>query len=364
MTLEVGESMNTDVPAVAVAGFLGAGKTTFVNHLLRHPTARIGVIVNDFGDINIDAGLVTGQIDEPVSIAGGCVCCLSDSDGLEGALQKLASRKLGLDAILIEASGIADPLALRHLLRFNGVKRVRPGGVIDVVDAVEYFHTIDSGSLPPTRFAAATLVVLNKTDRLDPQTREDTLARIEQRVRERNPYAHIIRTHHGRIDPALVFDAATREEPAEELPLRSLLLDAHTKHDAKHHTEPHQHATAVSTQNSGLVDAGRLVDLLEEPPPGVYRIKGAVLVNSGRRIQRYQVNLVGRSIHIKAHSATASTPSGQRPANQQPNQLVAVGLHVDVPITQARLHSALEPTQGQDVEAGFRRLQRYRRLST
>jgi hypothetical protein len=187
------------VPAVAVAGFLDAGKTTLVNHLLRHPTARVGVIVNDFGDINIDAGLVTGQIDEPVSIAGGCVCCLSDGGSLETALQKLTNPKLCLDA-------------------------------------VEYFHTFDTGSLAPTRFAAATRVVLNKTDRLDPQTREDTLARIERRVRERNPYAHIIRTHHGRIDPALVFDAAIREEPADELPLRSFLLD-------------------------------------EEPPPGVYRIK-------------------------------------------------------------------------------------------
>jgi G3E family GTPase len=224
------------VPAVAVAGFLDAGKTTLVNHLLRHPTARVGVIVNDFGDINIDAGLVTGQIDEPVSIAGGCVCCLSDGGSLETALQKLTNPKLRLDVILIEASGIADPLTLRHLVRFSGIERVRPGGVIDIVDAVEYFHTIDTGSLAPTRFAAATLVVLNKTDRLDPQTREDTLARIERRVRERNPYAHIIRTHHGRIDPALVFDAAIREEPADELPLRSFLLD-------------------------------------EEPPPGVYRIK-------------------------------------------------------------------------------------------
>lgn len=358
--------MNTDVPAVAVAGFLGAGKTTFVNHLLRHPTARIGVIVNDFGDINIDAGLVTGQVDEPVSIAGGCVCCLSDSDGLEGALQKLTNPKLRLDAILIEASGIADPLTLRHLLRFSGVKRVRPGGVIDIVDAVEYFRTIDSGFLAPTRFEAATLVVLNKTDRLDPQTREDTLTRIERRIRERNPYAHIIRTHHGRIDPALVFDAASREEPADELPLRSLLLDAHTKHDAKHHAGVHRHATAVSTESCGTVDAGRLLDLLEEPPPGVYRIKGVVLVNSGRKIQPYQVNLVGRSIHIRTHAAspTASTLSGQRSGNQKPNQLVAVGLHVDVPTTRARLRSALEPTKGPGTAAGYRRLQRYRRLST
>lgn len=358
--------MNWSVPVVAVTGFLGAGKTTLVNHLLRHPTARVGVIVNDFGDINIDAGLVTGQVDEPVSIGGGCVCCLPDGGGLESALQKLANPRLGLDVILIEASGIADPLTLRHMIRFSGIEGVRPGGVIDVVDTVEYFNTIDVGPLAPTRFAAATLVVFNKTDRLDPESRESTLVRIERRVRERNPHAHIVQVNHGRVDPALVFDAGIREEPADELPLRSLLLEAYT--DTAHGTEGHQHADAVSAQSEGPIDAVRLLDLLEDPPPGVYRIKGEVTVNSGRAIRAYLVNLVGRSIHVKVQSASAhstfkSASSGQSHSGQSQNQLVAVGMHLDVPATIARIQRALQPTEGPATADGFRRLQRHRRLS-
>ncbi|WP_299016134.1 GTP-binding protein, partial [uncultured Caulobacter sp.] len=83
---------------IALTGFLGAGKTTLLNHVLRTPGARIGVVINDFGDLNVDAALVTGQIDEPASIAGGCLCCLTDDDALDEALTKLADPALGLDA--------------------------------------------------------------------------------------------------------------------------------------------------------------------------------------------------------------------------------------------------------------------------
>ena len=87
------------IPVIALTGYLGAGKTTLLNHVLRSPDARIGVVINDFGELNVDAGLVTGQVDEPASIAGGCICCLPDDGGLDVALARLADPKLRLDAI-------------------------------------------------------------------------------------------------------------------------------------------------------------------------------------------------------------------------------------------------------------------------
>ncbi|MER7798421.1 GTP-binding protein [Microbacterium sp. NPDC096154] len=152
------------IPVIGVTGYLGAGKTTLLNHLLARPGARLGVVVNDFGEINVDAALVTGQIDEAASIAGGCICCLPDAGGLDDALARLTDPRLGLDAVLVEASGAADPLALARLIRFSGVERVRPGGLIDVVDAREHERAVDTGAVAPARFAAATLVVVNKLD--------------------------------------------------------------------------------------------------------------------------------------------------------------------------------------------------------
>lgn len=110
------------IPVIALTGHLGAGKTTLLNHLLHHPGTRIGVIVNDFGDINIDAGLVAGQVDEPASIAGGCICCLPDGGGLDEALGKLADPARRLDAIVVEASGLADPVAIARLIGFSEIR--------------------------------------------------------------------------------------------------------------------------------------------------------------------------------------------------------------------------------------------------
>lgn len=103
------------VPVIVLTGHLGAGKTTVLNHLLRRPRTRIGVVVNDFGTVNLDATLVSGYVDQPAAISGGCLCCIDDLSGLDLALERLAS--LDLDAILIEASGLADPMVLARMVR-------------------------------------------------------------------------------------------------------------------------------------------------------------------------------------------------------------------------------------------------------
>src|SRR5690606_16917809 len=177
------------LPVIALTGLLGAGKTTLLNRLLRAPGARLGVVVNDFGAINVDAGLVMGQVDEAEAISGGCVCCLPDAGGLDAALEKLAQPRLRLDAVIVEASGVADPPTLARLIRFSEVDRIRPGGVVDVIDAAEHFETVDTGVLPPERYAAATLIVVNKTDRIPGEERDAVRRRIVERVRERNPLA-------------------------------------------------------------------------------------------------------------------------------------------------------------------------------
>lgn len=334
------------VPVVTLTGHLGAGKTTLLNHLLQQPGARVGVVVNDFGDVNVDAGLVTGQIDEPESIAGGCLCCLPDAGGLDDALEKLTHPRLGLDVVIVEASGIADPVTLSRMIRFSGVERVRPGGVVDVVDAAEHFGTVDHGGEAPARYAVTSLVVVNKTDRLPPGEGEATLARIEARVHERNPAAQVVRTSHGRVDPALVYDAASTEDPPDQLPLAALLRDGR-EHD-------HEHADAVTVTTPGPVSPGRLIDLLEDPPQGAYRMKGRVVVDTGRSLRGYVVNVVGRSVHVASRRLGGSADGA--------GELVAIGMHLDVRHVRERLEHAVAPAERPDAR-GFARLQRYRRLS-
>jgi G3E family GTPase len=334
------------IPVIALTGYLGAGKTSLLNHVLRAPGARIGVVINDFGDINVDAALVTGQVDEPVSIAGGCVCCLDDENGLDEALEKLTDPRLALDAIVVEASGLADPVAVARLIRFSGVERVRPGGVVDVIDAATHFDVVDRGGVPLARYGAASLIVVNKLDQIPEDRRAAELARIDARIRERNPQAHVVGAIGARIDPALLYDVSDSDDGTGQLSIRELLIDAH----ADHHD--HVHAASVTATSDGCVDPGVLLDLLEEPPAGVYRLKGTVAVRSRERIRRYVVNVVGSSVHV----ATA-------PPNTHTNCLVAIGTHFGVDDVRVRVNAALRPHDGTVSAVSMRRLQRYRRLS-
>jgi G3E family GTPase len=341
------------IPVIALTGYLGAGKTSLLNHVLRAPGARIGVVINDFGDINVDAALVTGQVDEPVSIAGGCVCCLPDDGGLDEALERLTDPRLALDAIIVEASGLADPVAVSRMIRFSGVERVRPGGVVDVIDAVTHFAVVDRGGLPLARYGAASLVVVNKLDQFPEHTRAAEVERFEMRVRERNPHAHVVGAVGARIDPSLLYDVSESDEGPGQLTFRELLLDTAEDDGAPAHADhrDHVHADSVTVTSAGGIDPGALLDLLEDPPAGVYRVKGTVAVRYRERERNYAVNLVGTSIHV----ATA-------PPTARANCLVAIGTHFDVDDVRTRVEAALRPHDG-PVTAGLRRLQRYRRLS-
>ncbi|OHV03428.1 CobW family GTP-binding protein [Mycobacterium talmoniae] len=333
------------IPVIALTGYLGAGKTTLLNHVLRAPGARIGVVINDFGELNVDAGLVTGQVDEPVSIAGGCICCLPDEGELDDALEKLTDPKLALDAIIVEASGVAEPVAISRVIRFSGVDRIRHGGVIDVIDAAEHFNTVDTGPAPPSRYGAASLVVVNKLDRIAEEARAATLRRVESRVRALNRDAHVVGAVAGRVDPRLLYDVNGGGESGQ-MSFRELLLDEPADAHDGHHD--HVHATSVTVVGDGAVDPGPLIDLLEQPPHGVYRMKGTVAI--GKR--HYLFNVVGTSVHV----ATA-------PAGAGASHLVAIGTHLDTEDVRARLEEALRPAPKKVAAAGMRRLQRLRHYS-
>ncbi|GAA3516432.1 CobW family GTP-binding protein [Nocardioides daeguensis] len=343
--------MSRAVPVTALTGHLGAGKTTVLNRLLRQPGARIGVIVNDFGAINVDAGLVTGQVDEPVSIAGGCLCCLEDVSGLDAALERLTHPRLALDAVVVEASGLAEPGALAQMIRHSQAPRVRPGGVVDVVDTVEYFRTLDDGGMPPARFSVATLVVLNKVDLLPPAEREDTLAAIEARVREVNPAAHVVRTSRGRIDPALVHDVAMSEDPPDELPLAALLRAERAAEDGAAGHDHGPQAASAAVRVDGTVDPGAVAGLLLDPPAGAYRVKGTVAVPTARGPQGYVVHVVGTQVHVAA----------LRPPPEH-SELVAIGVGLDAEAARTRLEAGLA-TRAEPDREGLRLLERLRRLS-
>jgi G3E family GTPase len=309
------------------------------------------VIINDFGELNVDAMLVAGQIDEPVSIAGGCICCLPDDGGIDDALTKLADPRLNLDAVIVEASGLADPLSVARIIGFSRVAGLRYGGLVDVVDAATHFDIVDTGQVLPARYRAASLVVVNKLDQLPRSDRDAMVERVARRVRELNSRATVVGSVGGRIDPGLLYDVAGSNDQPGQLSLRELLVDD-VANGAAHVDHEHVHADSVTVSTDGEVDPGALIDLLEDPPAGVYRLKGAVAMRYGRGTPTFTVNLVGPTIHI------ANAPPGAAA-----NFLVAIGMHLDTEEVRARLGAALRICSEPPTLDNIHRLRRYRRHS-
>ncbi|TGN86710.1 GTP-binding protein [Bradyrhizobium yuanmingense] len=198
------------VPILLVTGFLGAGKTTVVNHLLAHAEGRrIAAVVNDFGAINIDAELIAGASDGVVSLANGCICCSLEGDLLR-TLWTLLRRDPKPDCIVIETSGVADPADIvRNLMDPVILREAQLETVLCVLDAGTPPAALDE-ALQRSQLRVADIVALSKLDLADPGAG----ARMREAIRAQRVPAVVVDAHHGEIPPALLFPAGADRSPA------------------------------------------------------------------------------------------------------------------------------------------------------
>ncbi|KRP96546.1 GTPase [Bradyrhizobium yuanmingense] len=198
------------VPILLVTGFLGAGKTTVVNHLLAHAEGRrIAAVVNDFGAINIDAELIAGASDGVVSLANGCICCSLEGDLLR-TLWTLLRRDPKPDCIVIETSGVADPADIvRNLMDPVILREAQLETVLCVLDAGTPPAALDE-ALQRSQVRVADIVALSKLDLADPGAG----ARMREAIRAQRVPAVVVDAHHGEIPPALLFPAGADRSPA------------------------------------------------------------------------------------------------------------------------------------------------------
>lgn len=269
------------IPVVVLAGFLGAGKTTLLNHLLRTSGGtRIGVVVNDFGQINIDAFAVSAQVDSMVSLSNGCLCCAVDGTELDGMLAKLATADL--DVIVIEASGLAEPSALvRMVLQAPGVSY---GGLIYVIDAVEFAAVPDLSR----DLEMADLVVLNKVDRVSALPSFGV---------------PVLPVTFGRIDPALLFEVRPPDMGPRQLSFDD--LDDHSTH-------AHASYDSVTFTSAEPLHPKLFMDFLKARPEGLFRAKGFVRFPGGT----FMLHTVGGYVSFTR-------------ADDAPTQLVLIGAGID-----------------------------------
>ncbi|MFJ3890111.1 CobW family GTP-binding protein [Streptomyces rubrogriseus] len=311
------------IPVVVLAGFLGSGKTTLLNHLLhRSGGSRIGAVVNDFGSIEIDAMAVAGALgDSTVSLGNGCLCCAVDASELDGYLARLARPEAGIDVIVIEASGLAEPQELVRMLLASEQPGIVYGGLVEVVDAAEFDDTRARHPEIDRHLALADLVVVNKTDRATDAER--VLGLVHSLV----DGAAVVPATYGRIDPEFLYDCRPSEERVGQLSFDD--LHDHSEGGAQ---ADHLHAAydTLSFVSGVPLDPRRLMRFLDSRPEGLYRIKGYVDFGPYDPRNRYAVHAVGRFLRFYPEPWT---PAGAAGASGAPEagrtQLVLIGSGTD-----------------------------------
>ena len=191
------------MPVTIITGFLGSGKTTLLNQILQNKdNFKIAVLVNEFGDINIDEQLLVSAESDMLELDNGCICC-TINDSLVDAVYRVLEREEKVDYLVIETTGLADPLPI--ILTFLGTELkflTRVDAVVTVVDAAAFDaeHFASEAALSQIRYGD--MVVLNKIDLAN----EEQIAFLEAFISEIKPGFRILQSKYGKVPLPLILD--------------------------------------------------------------------------------------------------------------------------------------------------------------
>ena len=279
------------IPVTVLTGYLDAGKTTLLNHLLTQKHGhRCAIIINEFGAVSIDNQLVVGADEEIVELNNGCLCCRVRGDLIK-SLNDLFLKKKRFDYVLIETTGLADPSPIAHTFMASELsEKLRLDGIVTVVDARHFEQELEQGPEPRAQVAFADVILLNKSDLVS----AEELARIENRIRGMNALAKVHRTQKSQIDIAKLLNIKARElsAPLEFAKTNKLTLTpVHEPHDHDHcdheHSEcEHEHDHAPQGHHDELVRSFYIEEERALDLPRLERWLGELLNTKGADIYR------------------------------------------------------------------------------
>jgi G3E family GTPase len=282
------------IALIVLGGYLGAGKTTLLNRLLADAQGRrVTVLVNDFGAINIDASLIREQSDDVISLENGCVCC-SIGGRLVQALVEISARADPPDVLIIEASGVSDPVRIAQVGMLDRAFRLH--AIVVAVDAQGIGETLGDpyvGDIVRRQIEGATALVLTKTDLID----ESAKGAVTSKLLELAGTRIVIEAMHGAIPPALVFDATPAGTRQPNAPALRSATPAHLPAGLR----------SFTFRSEARLNRARLKEALRVLGPRLLRAKGFVLLDDAGAPQ--ELHVVGPRIRLGAFSGAVSAES-------------------------------------------------------
>jgi G3E family GTPase len=283
------------LPVTIVSGFLGSGKTTLVNHLLANAGGRkIAVLVNEFGDLGIDGELIESNGQPIVELANGCICCTINDDLLQAA-HAVLERTPDLDHMVVETTGLADPLPVAQTFRDTELKNLtRVDSIITLIDVENFDVNVDRSMAAANQIQYGDVLVLNKIDLVS----AERLAEVELRLKLMRNGARLLRSTRGRIDPAVLLFASAPAGAAVDH------SDCAHEHGSCRHDQPHESHldhdgfNSVSFATDRAFDPGRFDRFLKRQlPHQVFRGKGIIQFENSAT--RHIMHLCGQRLTIE-----------------------------------------------------------------